>query len=170
MGTDTAKETAGQKNLELMQLISFKVLDEEYGVDILDIIEVIRLPEIKKLPKSPEYLKGIINLRGEVIPIVDLRIRFGIDIESEDYINKRTIIVKIRNKKIGLIVDSVSKVIRISKSEIKEAVNFNSLVDSSYISGVVMFDDRMIILIDIEAMFSESELETLKQVKYVNDL
>lgn len=149
---------------DLLQLISFKIEDEEYGVNILDVIEVIRLPQVKKLPKSPDFLKGIINLRGEVIPIVDLRQRFGLgEIENDD--KKRTIIVKVEERKVGMIVDSVSKVIRVNAEEIKDPVNFNSLINSNYITGIVMLDERLIILLDIMSIFTREEIRNLSKVQ-----
>lgn len=152
-----------EKKGELLQLISFSIEKEEYGIRVLDVIEVIRLPKVQKLPKSPEFLKGIISLRGEVIPIVDLRQRFGISEKMDDKF-KRTIIIKVKDRKIGMIVDNVSKVIRVSESEIKEAPTFTSLIGSDYIKGIVMLNERMIILLDIQAIFSEDEMRQMGRV------
>lgn len=145
-----------EKN-ELLQLITFNIDKEEYGVGVLEVIEVIRLPKIQKLPKSPDFMKGIISLRGEVIPIVDLRMKFGLYAnESDTY--KRTIIVSINNKKVGLIVDKVSKVIRVPSTEIKDAPNFSSYVSNEYIKGIIMMQGRMIILLDLKFIFSDEEM------------
>jgi purine-binding chemotaxis protein CheW len=148
---------------ELLQLISFAIDKEEYAVSVLDVIEVIRLPKIKKLPKAPHFLKGIISLRGEVIPIVDLRQKFGLAEKASDGF-KRTIIVSIEGKKVGLIVDSVSKVIRVQSSEIKEAPSFSSYVSNEYIKGIIMQKERMIILLDLGFVFSKEEISRIAEM------
>ena len=137
---------------ELLQLISFSIDKEEYAVSVLDVIEVIRLPKTKKLPKAPPFLKGIISLRGEVIPIVDLRQKFGLPERLADGF-KRTIIVSIEGKKVGMIVDSVSKVIRVGSDEIKDAPSFSSYISNEYIKGIIMQKERMIILLDLGLCF-----------------
>lgn len=147
----------------LLQLISFTIGDEEYGVEVLEVIEVVRLPKIQRLPKCEDYLKGIINLRGEVIPIVDLRMRFGLSEKNDDNI-KRTIIVKVNERKIGMIVDSVSKVIRVTSENIREATNFSSLISNDYISGIVMKEDKMLILIDLKSIFTENDMEQFEEI------
>ncbi len=142
---------------KILQLITFSVDKEEYGIGVLEVEEVIRLPEVQKLPKSPPWLKGIISLRGEVIPIVDLRIKFGLpENQTDNY--KRCINVSINEKKVGMIVDKVSKVIRVPRDEIKEAPNFSSYVSHEYIRGIITMKERMIILLDVGFIFSDEEM------------
>jgi len=94
------------KKTDIIQLVTFSINNEEYGVNVSEVYEIIRLPKIQRLPRAPEFIKGIISLRGEVVPIVDLRNRFGLKEIGDDQF-KRTLIVKIDNQKIGMIVDSV---------------------------------------------------------------
>ncbi len=152
-----------KSNEDTIQIISFSVAEENYGLGIENVLEVIRVSEIQKLPKSPLFLKGIINLRGEVIPIVDLRKRFGLE-ENIDNKIKRTIVVKVDGKKVGMIVDKVSKVIRIAESKVKQADNFSSLIDNNYVTGIVMHNGKMIILVDIAKVFSEEEIKEFRQL------
>lgn len=106
------------KSSELIQLVSFMLADEEYGVEVLKVREIIRMPTITKMPNVPQHVEGIINLRGKVIPIISMRRRFGL-MESEGGIQTRIIIMDVCGTLTGFIVDSVSEVIRIPNSEIQ---------------------------------------------------
>lgn len=155
-------ETVKEKNGVMVQLVTFTIDNEEYAVNIADVIEIIRLPKVQPLPKSPDFMKGIINLRGTVVPIVDIRTRFNLQSVNDNAL-KRTIIVKVDEQKIGMIVDSVSKVIRINSDEIKEPPQFTSVIGSEYIEGVIMLQERMIILLNVNRIFSKEEIRDLSR-------
>jgi purine-binding chemotaxis protein CheW len=155
----TGNDDAGR----LLQLVTFTISSEEFGVDILKVQEIIRMMEITKVPRAPDFVEGVINLRGKVIPIVDLRKRFGMDFKSHDN-HTRIIVVEIHTRVVGFVVDSVSEVLRIPYSTVEPPPPIVSGVDSEYINGVGKLDDRLLILIDLDKLFSDDEQGALSQV------
>jgi purine-binding chemotaxis protein CheW len=142
---------------ELIQLVSFKLDNEEYGVEVLKVREIIRIVPITSMPNTPYFAEGIINLRGKVIPIISLRKKFGL-MESENNNQTRIIVMDIANKLIGFIVDAVSEVIRISGNEIQPAPNIVSGgVDQECIVGVINQSERLLVMLDLENFFSQDE-------------
>jgi purine-binding chemotaxis protein CheW len=139
---------------EILQLVSFKVGTEEFAIDILKVNEIIRFMEITKIPNSPVYVEGIINLRGKVVPVVDLRIKMGLPPRENDS-DSRIIVVELHNKVIGFKVDAVYEVLRIPRSITETPPEMVSNVDSQYITSVGKIDDRLLILLDIEKMLLE---------------
>ena len=153
-------EQAKPGSEDLIQLVSFKLADEEFGVDILQVQEINRLVDITKVPKTPEFVEGVINLRGKVIPVIDLRKRF--DLEINDYNpDTRIVVVDIDNSIMGMIVDEVSEVLRLPLSTVEAAPDITSTIDADYISGVAKLDDRLLILLDLSKVFTPSEKEAL---------
>ncbi len=148
---------------ELNQLISFAVGSEDYGMEILKVKEVIRAPQLTRLPKAPSFVKGIINLRGDVIPIVDLRDKFGLE-NIEHTTRTRIIVVDVDGRHIGLVVDSASQVVRIPFDEIEPAPPIIGGLSTEYIRGVGKLDDRLIILLNIEHILSSTELSELEKL------
>lgn len=139
---------------EILQLVSFKVGNEEFAIDILKVNEIIRFMEITKIPNSPEHVEGIINLRGKVVPVVNLRIKMGLPSKDND-VNSRIIVVELNNKIIGFKVDAVYEVLRIPRSITETPPDLVSNVNSQYITSVGKIDDRLLILLDIERMLLE---------------
>jgi purine-binding chemotaxis protein CheW len=145
------------------QLISFGVDSENYGVKIQSVKEVIKIREITKLPKAPSFVKGVINLRGDVIPVIDFRDKFGI--EQKDYTEiTRIIVVEVDQKSIGIVVDSVSHVIRISQEEITPPPPMIGGIAEEYLLGIGKKGEDLIILIDIEKILSIKEKIELDQM------
>ena len=152
-----------QEKDELLQLVSFKVNGEEFGVDILQVQEIIRTMKITKVPQSKDFVDGVINLRGRVIPVVNLRRRLGMEKIEED--NKtRIIVVEIGAKTIGFIVDEVNEVLRIPKSITEPPPKALNGIDSNYITAVGKLEDRILILLDLKKLFSEEEKEELQTI------
>ncbi len=151
----------GAKRDELIQLVSFMLADEEYGVEVLKVREIIRMPTITKMPNVPQHVEGIINLRGKVIPIISMRRRFGL-MESENGSQTRIIIMDVAGSLTGFIVDAVSEVIRIHSSEIQPPPSMvtSGGVGQEFITGVFNHADRLLIIMDIDRMFSEDERES----------
>ena len=141
---------------EIVQLVTFKLGNEEFALDILKVQEINRVVEITKVPKAPDFVEGVINLRGRVIPIVDIRKKFHLNIKEATK-ETRIIVVNIMNKTIGLIVDSVSEVLRINSSTIQPPPPLIAGLDSDYIKGVGKLDERLIILLDIDKIFTTGE-------------
>lgn len=151
-----------QKNnsSELLQLVSFNVGNEEFGVDILCVQEINRMLQITKVPNAPEFVDGVINLRGKVIPVIDLRQKLGMPRKEHDK-NTRIIVVEVNNKTVGFIVDAVREVLRIP-SEITEAPpDIAAGVNSEFIKSVGKLEDRLLILIDLEKILSVNEKNEL---------
>jgi purine-binding chemotaxis protein CheW len=144
-------------NSELIQLVTFNLDQEEYGVDVLKVREIIRMPTVTRVPNTPHYVEGVINLRGKVIPIISMRKKFSlndIDIDKQT----RIMVMDMDGELMGFIVDSVSEVIRISESEIQPpppAVTGG--IDQICLSGVINRADRLLVLLDLEKVFSLEE-------------
>ena len=137
---------------EQLQLVTFDVAGEEYAVDILSVREINRMMELTRVPRSPDDVEGVINLRGTIIPVLDLRRRFGIP-GSERNEHTRIIVVEVGGHVIGFIVDRVHEVLRVNRSIVEPAPAMACPVDSAFISGVAKLDDRLLILLDLERLF-----------------
>jgi purine-binding chemotaxis protein CheW len=153
------------KNDELIQLVSFMLAHEEYGVEVLKVREIIRMTTITRMPNVPQHVEGIINLRGKVIPIISMRRRFGL-MESEDNSHTRIIIMDVCGTLTGFIVDSVSEVIRIHSSEIQPPPSMmtSSGVGQEFITGVINHAERLLVIMDIDRMFSDDERESFGEM------
>jgi purine-binding chemotaxis protein CheW len=144
--------------------LSFSLADEEYGIGILKVKEIIGMMNITPMPQTPEFVKGVINLRGRVIPVIDLRLRFGLP--SQDY-TERTCIVVVeiqaegKELMIGVVVDSVSEVLNIKGSDIEETPSFGNDVDTEYILGMAKYDGGVKILLDIGHVLTSNEMAML---------
>jgi purine-binding chemotaxis protein CheW len=150
--------------MELLQLVSFNLGNEEFAVDILKVQEINRMVEITKVPRSPHFVEGVINLRGKVIPIVDLRKRFNLGEKDRDK-QTRIVVVDVDNKTVGLVVDSVSEVLRLQSNTIEPPPPLVAGIDSEYINGVGKLEDRLLILLDLNKIFSKTEKEMLEAVE-----
>lgn len=147
---------------ESKQLVIFKLGDEEFGVDILQVREIEKLDQpITRVPKSPAFVEGVINLRGEIVPIVDLRKRFGLVVRQTGK-EARIVIVDISDGQVGMIVDSVVEVIRLNVSAIENAPPITRGVDAYFLSGVAKINDRLIILLNLERALSPEEVKELE--------
>jgi len=152
MGTTTL-ETASSGTT---QLVSFRLAQEEYGIEITQVHEIILMGEITRIPQTPPYVQGLINLRSMVIPIVDLRLRFGLSpFDPTD--ETRIIVVKVAGKTIGIVVDAVNEVMRISEDQITAPPPTVAGLGKDYLTGIVQIDDRLLILLEIEKILSEEE-------------
>ncbi len=156
-------EVTQKKDDELLQLVTFSIGEEEFGVDILKVQEIIRTMEITKVPRAPEFVEGVINLRGKVIPIIDLRRRFGLSSKVHDN-HTRIIVIEINSMIVGFVVDSVSEVLRIPVSTVEPPPPVVAGLDSDYINAVGKLQDRLLILLDLDKLLSADDLEQLTQM------
>ena len=147
-------------NLAAMQIVCFKIGGEEYGIEILKVQEILKLPKITKLPKSAEFIIGVIDLRGQVIPIIDLSTRFGIS-ESQDSRNLRAIVVDINGKKVGLAIDSVSHVVKVESKDIEPPPPIVKGISGRYIVGIAKVENGFVVILDISQIFSHEELNAI---------
>ena len=146
--------------------LTFTLADEEYGIGILKIKEIIGMIPVTSVPKTPEFVKGVINLRGKVIPVIDLRLRFGM--ESIDYTERTCIIiVEVSGPSgkvmMGIVVDSVSEVLNIKSDEIDETPRFGMALNTDYILGMAKSDRSVKILLDIDQILTTSEMALLRE-------
>ena len=146
--------------VDSLQIVSFKIGKEEYGVDILKVQEIQKIPKLLKLPFSQEHILGVIDLRGKIIPIVDLAKRFGIIADLAK--TKRIIVVDVNGKKIGLAIDSVSNVIKIESDKIEPPPPVVKGISSKYVVGIANLKTDFIVVLDINQIFSPEELEELE--------
>jgi purine-binding chemotaxis protein CheW len=135
-------------------LATFFLSGEEYGIDVRLVQEIIRVTEITPIPRAPEFVKGVINLRGRIIPVVDLKRKLGLG-PVEEGRQSRVVVVKVRERLIGLLVDGASQVLRVPLSSIEAAPGEIVEIDMSYIRGVAKLPDRLIILIDLANILSQ---------------
>lgn len=145
--------------------LTFSLADEEYGIGILKIKEIIGMMPVTTVPQTPDFVKGVINLRGKVIPVMDLRLRFGI--ESIEYTERTCIIVvEIEGTngsiQIGIVVDSVSEVLNINGEDIEDTPTFGSKLNTEYILGMAKMEGGVKILLDIDRVLSEGEIADLE--------
>lgn len=145
------------------QLVVFELANEFYGINIAVVESIIKMQEITQLPQTPAYIKGVTNLRGTVLPVIDLRIRFGLDTQK-DTKQTRVIIVTMGTVKVGLMVDGVSEVLRISDESIGPLPPMVNSVNSDFLKGIVRLEGRLIILLEVEKVLALEEQQALSQV------
>lgn len=159
---EKALELSGSSSSEL-QLVTFNLGKEEFAVPILQIQEINRLVEITRVPKSPDFVEGVINLRGKVIPIIDLRKRFSLP-QAELGKYSRVVVINMDGRMVGLIVDSVSEVLRLSEEAVEPAPPIVAGIDSEYIKGLGKIEGRLLILLDLNKILSKEEKGELVEV------
>jgi len=153
----------GQDVSELLQLVSFKMGNEEFGIDILNVKEIIRMLNITKIPNSPVYMEGIINLRGQVIPVIDLRTKLGMPKKKADT-DTRIVVVDIEGRTVGFLVDAVSEVLRIPKNITEAPPEITTGINSEYITAVGKLEDRLLTMIDLNKVMLIKEKHNLETV------
>ncbi len=155
--------TSDTSQSQLLQLVSFHIEEEEFAVDILNIQGINRMMNITRVPNTPAFVEGIINLRGQVIPVVNLRKRLGFPPKEPDKAT-RIIVVEIGKRVIGFIVDSVNEVLRISSSITEPPPPMVAGIDSEYITAVGKLEDRLLILLDLEKVLSGEDLNIIENI------
>ncbi len=145
-----------------LQVVGFRIGNETFGVRIGSVREIVRVPEITAVPSAPETIEGVINLRGKIIPVMDLRKRFGHSDVQPDKKN-RILVVELENKLVGLIVNAASEVLRIASSDIEPPGNLFAEGESGYVTGVGKLKGRLIILLDIAKLLHRPEFKRLEE-------
>lgn len=155
-------ESQGKQLEDMMQLVTFRITEEEFGIDILKVQEIIRMTEITRVPNANSYVNGVINLRGKIIPIVDLRVRLGMP-KIEATIQSRIIVIEQGDIVAGMIVDEVNQVARVNKNAQEPPPPMVGGVDAGFITSIVNLRERIIILLDLQRVFQNVEdLELLE--------
>ncbi len=148
---------------EESEYLTFTLGDEEYGIDILTVQEIRGYDSVTTIANMPDFIKGVINLRGIIVPIVDMRIKFNLgDVTYHEM--TVVIILNIADRIVGMVVDGVSDVISLSREQIKEAPEFGAVLDTKYIKGLGVVEQRMLILMDIENLMSSKEMALVDQL------
>lgn len=149
---------------DVLQLVSFNLGPEEFGVDIGMVQEIVRMPEITRVPRTPAFVEGVVNLRGKIIPVVDLRKRFRLPV-TENTKSTRIIIVTMNQRTVGMIVDGVSEVRRISSDSVDPTPEMvASVIDASYLKGIAKLEGRLLILLDLNLVLNQEEQKQLTAV------
>lgn len=149
-----------QDAVPTLQQLTFSLADEEYGIDILAVREIRGWSRVTRIPQAPAYVLGVLNLRGAIVPVMDLRLRFGL--ERENYgDNTVVIIVAIAERLFGIVVDAVSDVVDIDPAAIKPVPDLGAVVDTRYLKGLATHVERMVMLLDVEKLMRPEDVETL---------
>lgn len=149
---------------ETVQVVSFKLGSEEYGVEIAQVQEINRMVAVTHVPRAPQFMEGVINLRGQLIPIIDLRTRFGMQRIAATK-SSRIVVTEIGSKRVGIVVDSVSEVLNIPIENVEDAPEMVAGVGTEYIQGVGKMGDRLIIMLDLTMVISSEEKKELETVE-----
>ncbi|MGI6038106.1 MAG: chemotaxis protein CheW [Limnochordia bacterium] len=151
------------------QLVIFTLASEEFGVEINQVREIIKPRDMTRLPHTPPYIKGVINLRGEIIPVIDLRKRFSVD-SGEMNRDTRIIIVEMDENRAGLLVDAVTEVLRLASTDIEATPRSIAGLQADFIQGVGKMEDRLLILLDVKKILSsEEEIQLQAQVEQLKE-
>ena len=142
------------------QLVVFELANEFYGINIADVESIIKMLPITRMPHAPQFVEGVINLRGAVLPVVDLRKRFGLNAQEADR-QTRIIVTTLSGLKVGIVVDSVAEVITVSDSDIEPTPSMVTTMDSTFITGIAKINDRLIIMLDLTKVLTLSEQSNL---------
>lgn len=147
-----------------IQLVVFKLGNEEYGVDITQVREIIKMREMTRIPNAPDFVEGVINLRGQITSVTDLRKRLGIG-KHENNEHTRIIIIELDSSTIGMIVDSVSEVLRLNKTDVDPTPSMAVNVKTKYVRGVGKLKDRLLILLDLNKVLMQEEVKELEKIE-----
>ncbi len=152
-GTDTPRE-----------YLTFTLGDEEYGIDILKVQEIRGYDAVTRIANAPDFIKGVINMRGVIVPIIDMRLKFNLG-QVEYNAFTVVIILNIVGRVVGIVVDGVSDVIALKREQIRPAPEFGALMDTAYIDGLTTLDERMVIMVDIEKLITSGEMGLMEQAR-----
>ncbi|MEI7669257.1 MAG: chemotaxis protein CheW [Pseudomonadota bacterium] len=155
---ESERDSTAQKGIA-QQLLTFTVEKEEYGVDIMTVREIKGWTETTRLPTAPDFMRGVMNLRGLIIPIFDLRTRFNRGL-TEATPKHVVIILAISNRNIGILVDTVSDILDVNSDQIKPAPTVDTQVDEAFISGLISLENRMVVILNITQLFDHKHIET----------
>ncbi len=157
------QEHIGAYSRDGQQFLTFNLADEFYGVDILKVQEIKGYTTVTKIPNTPDYLKGVLNLRGTIVPIVDLRLKFGMGV-TEPTSFTVVVVVNVRNRVMGFLVDAVSDVLDLDAKDIQAPPELGSTVDITFVAGIGNSNDHLVTLLDIDRVLSDEEVKKVTDI------
>lgn len=162
--TDEAQKTAVNGDDDAREYLTFTLGEEEYGIDILNVQEIRGYDTVTRIANSPAFIKGVINMRGVIVPIIDMRLKFNLgEVEYNQF--TVVIILNITGRVVGMVVDGVSDVIALKRDQIRPAPEFGALLDTAYIDGLATLDERMVIMVDIEKLMNSEEMGLVERAR-----
>jgi purine-binding chemotaxis protein CheW len=153
-----------KKQKKVLQVVVARLIDEDYGIPILQVQEIINMPDITRIPNMPDFIEGMINLRGKIVPILDLHKRFKLEATKRTD-STRVVVTMLDNQLVGFVVDSVSEVLRLSEDIIEPVPPAILKIGAEYLSGVAKFNSRLIILLSLERILTDIEKQSLKKIE-----
>jgi purine-binding chemotaxis protein CheW len=159
----TSETTASDQDLAMREFLAFTLGKEEYGVQILKVQELRNYEEPTRIANAPDFIKGVVNLRGIIVPIVDMRVKFQLGTPTYDQFTV-VIILNIGGRVVGMVVDSVSDVITLTADQVKPAPEMGTALDTDYLIGLGTVDQRMLILVDIDKLMSSAEMGVIDSI------
>lgn len=150
-----------------LQLVTFQLGEEQYGIDIMDVEGIVKVEEVRQIPHAPDYVEGIFNLRGEIIPVINLHRRFRLkraELSEEDRLLSGFVIINIDNTHLAVVIDKVSRVVTVQRQDMQPPPQVISGIGAEYIEGVVHQDEGYLIVLDIRKLFNLRELHELERI------
>jgi purine-binding chemotaxis protein CheW len=163
MNQDKTRTTASDPNDEVLQWVTYRLDEETYGINVMQVQEVLRYTDIAPVPGAPDYVLGIINLRGNVVTVIDTRSRFGLP-PTETTDNSRIVIIESDEQVVGILVDSVAEVVYLRSSEIDSAPNVGTEESAKFIHGVSHQKGQLLILVDLNKLLSDDEWDEMSSL------
>ncbi len=151
-----------------LQLVTFRLGDEQYGIDIMEVEGIVRIEDVRAVPNAPSYVEGIFNLRGEIIPVINLHRRFQIrraELSEEDRLLSGFVIVNVEGRRLAIRIDRVSGVVTITTDQVQPPPQVITGIGTEYVEGVVSHDDRYLIILDTQRLFNATELQQLERMQ-----
>jgi purine-binding chemotaxis protein CheW len=161
--TSAASSTGAASAANRLEVVTFKLGEEEYGIDIQKVQELRGYDAVTRIANAPDYIKGVVNLRGIIVPIIDMRIKFKLGEPTYDQFTV-VIVLNIGGRVVGMVVDSVSDVITLTAEQIKPAPEMGSVLDADYLIGLGTLEERMLILVDIDRLMSSDEMGLVEKL------
>lgn len=161
--TDYTQDLTKASDSEQLQFLTFILAEEIYGVDILKVQEIRGWQDVTTIPNAPPHVRGVMNLRGAIVPILDLRRRFEMP-EVELTPNTVVVVVNVLDRTIGMVVDAVSDVVDMPQEDLRDAPDFGSNIDASFVQGLAPVDDTMVIILNVDDMLKSSDLVSLDKI------
>ena len=151
-----------------LQLVTFRLGEEQYGIDIMEVEGIVRIEDVRAVPNAPSYVEGIFNLRGEIIPVINLHRRFQIrraELSEEDRLLSGFVIVNVEGRRLAIRIDRVSGVVTITTDQVQPPPQVITGIGTEYVEGVVSHDDRYLIILDTQRLFNATELQQLERMQ-----